>query len=160
MLTEKSWIYFSATANGTVLMSDICELGMNDLQRLHYLSLTTRNESVLENLVMKNNVKFVMVSIINHFATMSLCSGPHCECVGSDSPLQRANPIYRKFWNKIVNSTYLAAILFFAATYQTSEGSKRISYLYTFKISMGWWIEKSLLTGEKLHWKSGAPYLG
>ena len=80
----------------------------------------------------------------NHFATMALCSGPHCECVGSDSPLQRAKPILGNFGIKLgflSNSTYLAAILFFLvtmATYQTLEGSKRISYLYTFKITMGW----------------------
>ena len=100
--------------------------------------------------------------IFNYFATMALCSGPHCECVGSDSPLQRAKPILGNFGIKLgflSNSTYLAAILFFLvtmATYQTLEGSKRISYLYTFKITMGWWIEKS----QKLHWNSGAPYLG
>ena len=34
---------------------------------------------------------------VNHFATMALCSGPHCECVGSDSPLQRAKPILGNF---------------------------------------------------------------
>ena len=80
----------------------------------------------------------------NHFATTALCSGPHCECVGSDSPLQQAKPIFGNFGIKLgflSNSTYLAAILFFLvtiATYQTLEGSKRISYLYTFKITMGW----------------------
>ena len=81
---------------------------------------------------------------INHFATMALCSGPHCECVGSDSPIQRAKPILGNFGIKLgflSNSTYLAAILFFLVTmaiYRTLEGSKRISYLYTFKkLSVG-----------------------